>query len=79
MKTLVYLQKLVLISIKKLIFISTRIYQIFKSSKVKILPVVFKNNKLDLNSVKYAHGLILAGGGDISKIKKLKIIKLEII
>ena len=73
MKTLVLSPKISIDKHKKINFhIDQDLSNFLSLLKVKILPVVFKKNKLDLNSVKYAHGLILAGGGDISKIKNTK-------
>ena len=74
MKTLVLSPKISIDKHKKINFhIDQDLSNFLSRLKVKILPVVLKNNKLDLNSVKYADGLILAGGGDISKKQKTKV------
>ncbi len=74
MKTLVVSPKISIDKHKKINFhIDQDLSNFLNRLKVKIIPVVLKNNKLDLNSVKYADGLILAGGGDISKKHKNKI------
>lgn len=74
MKTLVVSPKISIDKNKKINFhIDQDLSNFLNRLKVKIIPVVLKNNKLDLNSVKYADGLILAGGGDISKKQKNKV------
>ena len=74
MKTLVVSPKISIDKHKKINFhIDQDLSNFLSRLKVKIIPVILKNNKLDLNSVKYADGLILAGGGDISKKQKTKI------
>ena len=74
MKTLVISPKISFDNNKKINFhIDQDLSNFLNCLKIKILPVVLKKNKLDLNSVKYADGLILAGGGDISKKQKNKI------
>lgn len=74
MKTLVLSPKISFDNHKKINFhIDQDLSNFLNHLKIKILPVVLKKNKLDLNSVKYADGLILAGGGDISKKQKTKI------
>tara|TARA_B100000214_G_C23886722_1_gene589836 strand:+ start:97 stop:708 length:612 start_codon:yes stop_codon:yes gene_type:complete len=74
MKTLVVSPKISIDKHKKINFhIDQDLSNFLNRLKVKIIPVVLKNNKLDLNSVKYADGLILAGGGDISKKQKNKV------
>ena len=74
MKTLIVSPKISIDKHKKINFhIDQDLSNFLNRLKVKIIPVVLKNNKLDLNSVKYADGLILAGGGDISKKQKNKV------
>ena len=74
MKTLVLSPKISIDKHKKINFhIDQDLSNFLSHLKVKILPVALKKNKLDLNSVKYADGLILAGGGDISKKQKNKV------
>ena len=74
MKTLVVSTKISIDKHKKINFhIDQDLSNFLNRLKVKIIPVVLKNNKLDLNSVKYADGLIIAGGGDISKKRKNKV------
>ena len=74
MKTLVVSPKISIDKHKKINFhIDQDLSNFLSRLKVKIIPVILKNNKLDLNSVKYADGLILAGGGDISKKQKNKV------
>ena len=74
MKTLVVSPKISIDKHKKINFhIDQDLSNFLSRLKVKIIPVILKNNKLDLNSVKYADGLILAGGGDISKKQKTKV------
>ncbi len=78
MKTLVLSPKISIDKHKKINFhIDQDLSNFLSHLKVKILPVVLKKNKLDLNSVKYADGLILAGGGDISKKQKTKVNQLR--
>jgi len=74
MKTLVVSTKISIDKHKKINFhIDQDLSNFLNRLKVKIIPVVLKNNKLDLNAVKYADGLIIAGGGDISKKQKNKV------
>ena len=78
MKTLVVSPKISIDKHKKINFhIDQDLSNFLNRLNVKIVPVVLKNNKLDLNSVKYADGLILAGGGDISRKKKTKVNKIR--
>ena len=78
MKTLVVSPKISIDKYKKINFhIDQDLSNFLNLLNVKIVPVVLKNNKLDLNSVKYADGLILAGGGDISRKKKTKVNKIR--
>ena len=78
MKTLVLSPKISINKHKKINFqIDQDLSNFLSHLKVKILPVVLKKNKLDLNSVKSADGLILAGGGDISTKQKTKVNQLR--
>ena len=78
MKTLVVSPKISIDKHKKINFhIDQDLSNFLNRLNVKIVPVVLKNNKLDLDSVKYADGLILAGGGDISRKKKTKVNKIR--
>ena len=78
MKTLVLSPKISIDKHKKINFqIDQDLLNFLSHLKVKILPVVLKKNKLDLNSVKSADGLILAGGGDISTKQKTKVNQLR--
>jgi gamma-glutamyl-gamma-aminobutyrate hydrolase PuuD len=70
MKTLVLSSKISIDKHKKINFnIDQDLANFLCKLNVKILPINLKKNKIDLSSIKSADGLILAGGGDISKIK----------
>ena len=78
MKTLLLSPKISIDKHKKINFhIDQDLSNFLNHLQAKIIPIVLKNYKLDLNSIKSADGLILAGGGDISKKQKTKVNKIR--
>ena len=74
MKTLILSSKIIIDKYNKINFqIDQDLSNFLNSLNVKTLSIKLKNNKLNFDNVKNADGLILAGGGDISKKKKSKL------
>ena len=78
MKTIILSSKIIIDSHKKISFqIDEDLSKFINYINLQILPIELKKNNLILNNIKKADGLILAGGGDISKYHKNKVNKIR--
>jgi len=78
MKSIILSSKVIIDNHQKINFlIDQDLSNFLNDLNFTVLPSVLKNNKINIKNLKYADGLILAGGGDLFKYKKDKINKIR--